>query len=317
MKLEDIKQMAVIGSGTMGPGMGFCFARAGIGVRIYDISDEQVELAKARLEQIGGLFSSEGLLSPENTREALGRISLTTDLAEALNGAQFVLEAVPEKLELKHQVFKKLQQLCAPDAILATNTSGLSISEISRALDEPSRLVGLHWVNPPELVPLVEVIKGEHTPDETMDLTYELALKIGKQPIRVNQDIPGFAMNRLQFALFREALHLVESGALSAEDVDKAFRYGHGFRTSWQGPLETADLGGLDVFSSVASYLFRNLSSAQEPQPVLSELITDRKLGLKSGQGFFTWDEEAKKKVLKRDIYFARQGKLIEQVKND
>lgn len=309
--------MAVIGTGTMGPGMGFCFAQAGIKTFLFDVSADQLRLAEERLAAIGKLYKDEGLIPAERVDSALANITLTDDLAQAVSRVQFVLEAVPERMEIKHRVYKQLEELAPAETILATNTSGLSITEIGSVLKDPSRIVGLHWVNPPELVPLVEVIKADQTPDELLDLTYQLAEKIGKKPIRVTKDIRGFAMNRLQFALFREALHLAQTGALSPEDVDRAFRYGHGFRTSWQGPLQTADLGGLDIFHSVASYLFADLSDMKEPPRMLSDKIQAGELGLKSGQGFFEWDEAAQGLVKKRDKYFARQWKLINQVKDE
>ena len=315
MNAGNIKKMAVIGTGTMGPGMGFCFAGAGIETVLYDISPDQVGRAERRIKDIGRLYSEEGLLPADRVEAALDRIKLTTDLAEAVGGAQFVLEAAPEKMEVKHQVFPELEKLAPAEAVLATNTSGLSVTEIGSSLKNPARIVGMHWVNPPELVPLVEVIKAEQTPDELMNLTYDLAVRIGKKPIRVGRDLPGFAMNRLQFALLREALDLVESGVLSPEDVDRAFKYGHGFRTSWQGPLQTADLGGLDIFHAVAAYLFTDLAATKEPPRVLADRVAAGDLGLKTGRGFYEWTDQAKEMVRKRDIYFARQWKLINQVK--
>ncbi len=316
MNLNDIKHIAIIGSGTMGPGMGFCFARAGLDVIIYDPVEKQRKKSEIRLREIGELFTAEKLHTAAEVEAALGRISLTGDFKQALGEAQFVLEAVPEKMEIKHEVFRQIEEAARPEAVLATNTSGLSVTGIGSVLKDPSRLVGFHWVNPPELVPLVEVIRSDKTAGWIMDLAYDLAVKIGKEPIRINRDIPGFAMNRLQMALLREALHLVESGVLSAEDVDKAFKYGHGFRTSWQGPLETIDLGGLDIFYRISTYLLNELSDAKGPQKPLVDMVEAGNLGLKTGQGFYTWDEEAKKRVRKRDIYFARQGKLIKEVKN-
>jgi 3-hydroxybutyryl-CoA dehydrogenase len=228
---------------------------------------------------------------------------------------QCVEEAVPEVLDLKLKVFREIEGLCSEEVMLATNTSGLSVTSIGSSCQYPERVVGFHWVNPPELVPLVEVIRGKHTNIETAQLASDLAQKLGKVPIIIRKEVPGFAMNRLQFAVLREALYLVEEGVLSPEDVDKAMSYGLGFRYPWLGPMKTADLGGLDVFHSIASYLFRDLSSMKEPPESFRRLIDEGKLGIKTGRGFYDYENESTEEILrKRDLYFVRQWKLIREV---
>ena len=173
----------------------------------------------------------------------------------------------------------------------------------------------MHWVNPPELVPLVEVIRGEKTADETVNLILGIAKRLGKMPIIIQKEVPGFAMNRLQFAALREALHLVETGVVTPEDADKAMSYGVGFRYPWLGPLKTADLGGLDVFHTVASYLFSDLNAMESPPELLSRLVEDGKLGIKTGKGFYDYEKESSEEILKkRDLYFLRQWKLIRDI---
>ncbi len=173
----------------------------------------------------------------------------------------------------------------------------------------------MHWANPAEIVPLVEVIRGEETADSTVDVIYRMAETLEKVPVVVNKDIPGFASNRLQFAVLREALHLVEAGVVSARDVDRTLKCGVGFRYPWLGPLETADLGGLDVFHSVAQYLFKDLSTMSAPPEFFDQLVGEGKLGIKTGQGFYDYREASREEILrKRDLYFIRQLKLIREI---
>ncbi len=315
MKLEQINRVAVAGAGTMGAGIGLCFAQAGYEVVLYDVLPEQLDKALTRIGAAQKVLVREAIVSREAAEEARQRISTALRLEEALDEAQFVLESIPERLTLKQEFLAKVESLCTPETILATNTSGLSITKIASVCEVPGRVAGMHWVNPPELVPLVEVIRGDQTHDGTADTIYELARKLGKRPVLVRKDVPGFAMNRLQFAVFREALHLVESGVLLAQDLDQTMSYGLGFRYPWLGPLKTADLGGLDVFHSVGSYLFKELSTMQSPPESFNTLIAAGKLGIKSGEGFYKYEEGAREQILeKRDLYFVRQWKLIREI---
>jgi len=318
MRLEDLKTAALIGAGTMGAGMSMCFAQAGFRVTLQDVSEEQLDKALDRIAKSQDVLIQESVLSVEEAVQARERIITTSNLEQALNGAQFVLEAVPEVLDLKLKVFGQIEGLCSDEVILATNTSGLSVTSIASACQYPERVVGFHWVNPPELVPLVEVIRGKQTSIETAQFTSDLARKLGKMPIMIQKELPGFAMNRLQFAVLREALHLVEEGVISPEDVDKAMSYGLGFRYPWLGPIKTADLGGLDVFYSIASYLFKDLSSMKEPPESFRRIIDEGKLGIKTGRGFYDYENESTEEILrKRDLYFIRQWKLIQEVQRD
>ena len=176
--------------------------------------------------------------------------------------------------------------------IFTTNTSGLSISRIADAVSRPEFFAGLHCANPAHIIPAVEIIKGKETSDATCEVLVALAHRLGKQPVLVQRDLPGFIANRLQFALLREALHLIETGVASAADVDATIRHGLGLRWALFGPLRIADLGGLDVFEAIAGYLFRDLSNAAEVPPILRQCVADGRLGVKSGQGFFTYTPE-------------------------
>jgi len=316
MKFEDVSHVAMIGSGTMGAGMSWWFAQSGYNVSLYDVSPQQLERACARLDTIQKLFVEEGLTPDEGARAARKRITTVTRLEESLDGAQYVLEAVPERLPLKQKLFVEFEGCLPDDAILATNTSGLRITDIAAVCKHPERVAGMHWANPAEIVPLVEVIRGERTSDNTVDVIYRVTEKLGKVPVVVNKDIPGFVSNRLQYAVFREALHLVETGVVSAQDVDRTLKFGVGFRYPWLGPLETADLGGLDVFHDISQYLFKELSNRTASPAFFDEIVREGKLGIKTGRGFYDYQGVSRGEVLrKRDLYFIRQLKLIRQVK--
>ncbi len=315
MHFEDLHQVAMIGAGTMGAGMSMCFTQAGYEVVLYSRTLESLDRAVARIENSQALFVQEGLLSAGEAEAAMGRIATTTRLEECLSEAQFVLESVPEDLTLKQTLFRRMEAACAADTILTTNTSGLSITAIASACAHPERVGGMHWANPPEIVPLVEVVRGEQSSDNTVDVIYQVAEKLGKVPVLIQKELPGFASNRLQYAVLREALHLVAEGIMSAEDVDRTLKNGVGFRYPWLGPLETADLGGLDVFHNVGQYLFPALNSAAEMPEILAQLFTEGKLGIKSGEGFYEYEPDAREEILrKRDLFFVRQLKAIREI---
>jgi 3-hydroxybutyryl-CoA dehydrogenase len=315
VKFENVQRVAMIGAGTMGAGMAMCYAQAGYQVTMYSQTSAGLDRAWARIRNSQAVFVQEGLISAEEAEAARERIVTTTRLEESLEGAEFVLESVPEHLPLKQKLFQQMEGLCPADAILASNTSGLSITAIASVCQHPERVGGQHWTNPAEIVPLVEVIRGEKTSDSTMDLLFRIAERLGKVPVVIQKDIPGFASNRLQYALLREALYLVEAGVLSPEDVDRTLRGGVGFRYPWLGPLQTVDLGGLDVFHTISGYLFKELSTMQTPPAFFDRLAADGKHGLKSGEGFYLYEADARDEILRRrDLYFVRQLKLLREL---
>ena len=315
MKVEDISRVAIIGAGTMGAGISMCMAQAGYPVMLYDIRKDQIDTAFRRVRNSQEVLIQEGLLTPDRAEAALGVIHGTTSLEEALAEAQFVLEAAPEVLELKHKLFSEMESICTPKWSSRRTPPDSGSRPSASVCRHPGRVGGMHWVNPPELVPLVEVIRGEKTSQETLSLIRDLAERLGKMPVTVQKDVPGFALNRLQFAVLREALHLVATGVVSPEDVDRTMRCGLGFRYPWLGPLQTADLGGLDVFYSVASYLFDALNRDSVPPASFKGLIDAGKLGIKTGEGFYKYEAGSKDEILrKRDLYFIRQWKLIQDI---
>ena len=219
--MSEVKRAAVIGTGTMGPGMGAVLERAGIEVALYDVSEEAlkrarggVELARGVLERLGG------------ERTEGGDIRFESDLGAALEGADFVAEAVPEKLELKQEVFADFERHVADDAILSSNTSGIPITKIAEGLEHPERVVGMHWSNPPQLIPMIEVIPGEGTSEETVAAAKELIERIGYKASMLNKEVPGFVENRVLYAIMRECLALVDEGVIDAEELDLNVKWG-------------------------------------------------------------------------------------------
>ena len=240
-------------------------------------------------------------------------MTTTTDLAEACDGSDFLLEAATEDLALKQGLFSAFDRLCPPDTVLATNTSGLSVTAIAGATGRPDRVGGMHFWNPPHLIPLVEVIRADTTSDETSEHLKAVAIRLNKKPIMVRRDIPGFVGNRLQFAVVREALHLLQEGVASAEDIDTAMTAGPGLRYSFLGPLRTADLGGLDVFQAISSYLFASLSADREAPEALHALVEAGKLGAKSGAGFYRYtDADLGRFIQLRDRTLLRLTEVLE-----
>lgn len=311
MKICDIKRIGVAGSGLMGSGIAQIFAQSGYDVVLYGRREESLEKAKKQIELNQENLMREGLITEKAAREAVKNIVFTTSKDELLNVDVFI-ESITENLEIKQVFLKEISESIKKGAVLATNTSGLSITAIARDIKQKERFAGMHWWNPPHIIPLVEIIKGEETSDDTASFLSALAEKVGKKTVTVQKDAPGFIGNRLQFAMLREALNIVEQGIASPEDVDRALKYGPGFRYGILGPLQTADLGGLDTFYSIASYLFKDLGSMREPPNIMKDLIENNHFGLKSGSGFYDYSDGRDKKVLReRDSKFLKMLKYI------
>jgi 3-hydroxybutyryl-CoA dehydrogenase len=294
--------LAVLGAGTMGHGIAQVMALAGHRVRLYDPSPEALATAESRVAQGLALLESVGLLAAGDSQRAQRRLSYHGGLADACRGAELVLESVPEEMELKRRLYVEVEELVADEALICTNTSALAISELAAGLRRPERFVGTHFWNPAQIMPCVEVVRGRLTSEQTFEKAAGLMTAAGKEPVRVLRDVPGFLGNRLQHALQREALYLVEEGIASAEDVDRVVKYGFGLRLALMGPLERADLGGLDVTCRVQRYLLPDLDRRTEASPLLEERVASGRLGVKTGGGFFDWPpERAARAVAQRD----------------
>ena len=285
MNIEGIKKVGVVGAGTMGAGVAEIFAEFGYTVILYNRSKEGMQRAVGRLQS---KVPVKPIPIETKTGAVDAKIYTTHDLT-ALAQVDLVSESIAENLEVKQGIFRKLDEICDAKTIFTTNTSGLSISQIATAVSHPERFAGVHFFNPPEIVPAVEVIKGTETSDATCEVLIDLLKRMQKQPILVQKDVPGFVASRLQFAVVREALHLVEEGIASPADIDAVMKHGLGLRWALLGPLEIADLGGLDIFNTVGSYVAKSLSNATDSPPVLQDLVAAGKLGAKSGSGFYDY----------------------------
>lgn len=284
-----VQSAAVIGAGTMGHGIAHALAAAGIRTRLFDVSAAAVEkgLASVRANLEKGV--AKGKTAPAERDRALAALSGTSDLGEAVAGAQVVIEAVPEDLALKRRIFGDLGRRCGADVLLASNTSSLPVTEIARATTAPERVLGMHFFNPVHLMKLVEVVRAETTSPSSVARALALARAMGKEPIDV-VDSPGFASSRLGIAIGLEAMRMVEERVASVEDIDKAMTLGYGFP---MGPLRLTDLVGLDVRLAIAEHLERELGDRFAPPQVLRDKVAAGELGKKSGRGFYDWTAEA------------------------
>ncbi len=278
------RPVAVLGGGLMGAGIAQVFAAAGFGVRVYEPIDEARETVKARivenLRMIGGDVT------------AVGAVTVHADLEPVVSSAGFVTEAVPEKLDLKRSLFADLERLAPNDAILASNSSVIPISNIADGLETADRMVGTHWWNPPYLIPLVEVIKGAMTSAETMDATMMLMRDLGKEAAYIRKDVPGFVANRLQHALWREAIAMVAEGICDARTVDTCIKNSLGQRLGALGPLENADMVGLDLTLDIHRTIIPELDRSAGPNPYLKARVEAGKLGFKTREGFMSWTDD-------------------------
>ncbi|MBU3144443.1 3-hydroxyacyl-CoA dehydrogenase family protein [Clostridium sp. CF012] len=290
--MNNIKNITVFGPGMMGSGIAQVFAGCeDLKVTIFireKIEYECIDKIKANL----AVLKEKEIITQEEIDNIFGRITLTEDMEAAVKEADFVIECIPENMELKQNLFARLELICRPDTIFATNTSVMSITEISEKAKNKSRIVGCHFWNPPYLIPLVEVVKSDYTTEEVMDKTIELLKKANKHPIRVSKDVPGFVANRLQHALWREAISIVENGIANAATVDEAIKFGFGLRLPILGPMENADMVGTDLTLSIHSYILRHLENSTEPSPLLKEKVEGGNLGFKSGMGFQEWNPQ-------------------------
>ncbi|CVK20239.1 3-hydroxyacyl-CoA dehydrogenase family protein [Sporomusa sphaeroides] len=312
MKVENIKTICNLGTGTMGFGTAVMFAMAGYHVKMYGRSDKSVDRGFAGVKAALATYQENGLVKAADIPAIIAKIEGVTTLEEAAADADFVIESIAEELPIKQEVFTKLDKICRPHTIFATNTSGLSPTKIAEAIGRKDKFVVAHFWNPPHIVPLVEVVPGKHTSQETVDVTWQLMEKIGKKPVALNREALGFIGNRLQLALLREALYIVESGIASKEAVDTTMKYSLGRRLSTTGPLESTDLGGLDIFYNISGYLLEDLCNDTKISPLLKAAVEQGKLGAKTGEGFYTWTPEALAKIKK-----TRETILLEWLHKD
>jgi 3-hydroxybutyryl-CoA dehydrogenase len=292
MSAEAAGRIAVIGAGMMGAGIAQVFAARGHEVALQDVFEEALARAPETIRSNLTFLAEHGVYDAERIDAAVARVTTTPDLAAAARGAGFVVECVFEDLQLKQQVFAELDELCPPETILATNTSVMSIGEVGSRARHMERVIGTHFWNPPYLVPLVEVVRTADTAPQVIEKTIALLRAVGKHPIDVKKDVPGFVANRLQHALWREAFAIIDRGIADAATVDESIRYGFGLRLPVLGPIETAEMSGLDLVLSIHDYIFPFLDASTEPSIVLRQKVEKGELGFKSGRGFRDWSPE-------------------------
>jgi len=281
----EIRKIAVIGAGTMGSGIAYLCAWKGYSVSVREINDELLKKGMGRIREmiVGGV--NRGKLSPKDAEQIMGRIKGTVDLNEAVEDADLVIEAVFEDINVKKEVFAQLDQSCPSHTILASNTSALSITEISTATKRPDKVIGLHFFNPPYAMKLVEIVLGEKTSEETKKIAEEFVKSLGKEKVVV-KDSPGFIVNRIVLPMLNEACYLVYEGKTTIEDVDKAAMLGMNFP---MGPFRLADYVGLDIALAVLNRLYEALGEKFKPCPLLVEKVKAGYLGMKTRKGFYEY----------------------------
>lgn len=312
MKLSEVHRISVVGAGIMGHGIAQTMATGGYDVCLNDISAEVLQGALERVRINLRIFADNGFITSEDAGRALSRISTEPDFQSAVKDADIVIEAVKEDKEVKRKLFNKMGNVCKANAVLASNSSSLLISDFASETSGQDRVVLTHWFNPPHIVPAVEIIRGKFTSDETVDLMYDLLKKVKKLPVRINKEIPGYLLNRIQFAMLREIWYLWREGIASAEDIDLAVKGSLGFRLASIGPLITSDLGGQDTFCAVARYLLPLLDDSRVPPDSYVSMVESGRLGFKTGQGFFDYSKEEWEAIVeKRDKEFLQRLKML------
>ena len=285
--MSTYQRVAVMGTGTMGPGMGAVLARAGMQVTMYDTSAEALERAKAGYDLAWGVLDR--LETP--VRDG-GSASYASTVESALEGAEFVFEVVPEKLELKQQVFAEYERHVGPEVILASNTSGIPSTKIAANLAHPERVLVMHWSNPPHLIPMIEVVPGEKTSKATIDGAIRVIEEIGYYPSLLKKEVPGFVENRVLYAIMRECLALVDEGVIDREGLDLNVKWGIGYKLAVIPPMQLLDMAGMDIYTMVASYLNPSLSNAADVSPTIKGLVEQGRLGMKTKGGLFDYTDE-------------------------
>ena len=293
-----MERIAVIGAGLMGHGIAQVFAGKGHAVAIHDPYPEVLSRVPERVR------TNLRMLGLSET--AVERITLHATLEDTVKDVDIVFEAAPENLALKQDIFAKLVAATSPECILASNTSVMPIGDIAARAEDPHRILGTHWWNPPYLIPLVEVVQAPHTEPVYIQKTIDLLQRVGKVAVHAKRDVPGFIANRLQHALWREAVSMVAAGICDAETVDLAIKNSFGMRLPVLGPLENADLVGLDLTLAIHNVILRDLEASGQPSPLLEKYVADQWLGMKTGKGFYEWTPESSQEIRDRLIRHLR-----------
>lgn len=286
-----IQRATVIGAGVMGHGIAQVFALAGISVNLYDLNMKILADALASIDNNLELYLTNQIITPAEKEQALKRIHISTNLEESLVDSPYVIEAIPEVLQLKWDLYRSLEAICAQNVIIASNTSTIPLTTLVEHSIYPERFIIAHFLNPAPLVPLVEVIKHESTSEYVIDTTMSLLKNAGKTPILLKKEIQGFVVNRIQAALLREVLSLIEDDIVGVEDMDRIIKDGPGVRWAFIGPIETIDYGGLDTWKRIFDNLFPNLNNRQSTPEFINRLVAQNQLGAKTGEGIYPFKD--------------------------
>jgi len=309
MKLTDIKKIGVVGAGTMGHGIALSFALWGYPVTMRDVTDELVNNGMNRIKSALDTFVEEDVVSRKQANDAIANITTTTDLANVANNADYICEAITERTKDKKELFKILDEMCSPHTIIVSNTSSLVLSDFGSEARRQDKIAVTHYFNPPHICPCVEVVKGPGTSDETYNLTYDLLKKVKKVPVRILKELPGYLVNRIQFAMFREIYDLWAKGVATTEDIDLAVKSSFGFRLSSIGPLLTGDLSGTPRWGPIGydmiSTVYKQICSDLEPPQKYKE----QQMAYK---GFYNYPQEKWDQIIKqRDKEFLHRLKQL------
>ncbi|MDX2447639.1 MAG: 3-hydroxyacyl-CoA dehydrogenase family protein [Desulfobacterales bacterium] len=293
MKLKSIQQVTIIGAGRMGLGIGQEIATAGTPVSFYDIDTDQLAKLKPQIEDNLKRLVETRVITKSVVKPTMARITVSEVLKEAVNDADLVIEAVVENLELKKKIFKTLDRLCPEHTILASNTSSLMPGMLASVTQRVDRVLVAHYFYPAYLMPLVEIVRSEHTSEESVNTIFTFLKTMGKKPIVCQKEVPGFIANRLQIILEREAFHMVQRGIASAQDVDRAVKYSFGRRLGVAGPFEILEHNeGYDMTVACEKYILPDMDTSDESYPLILEMVKKNKIGLRSREGFYKWTPE-------------------------
>lgn len=296
-------RVGLIGLGTMGPGIAARLARGGVDVRAFDVAPKAVERAAGMLDIANGVLDRLGVEAPES---GAGSVSFAGSVAEAVDGATLVIENVPENAVIKAETYREIEPLVGDDVVIATDTSGIPITKLQANLEKPARFVGMHWSNPPHIIPMIEVIGGEATAPETVTAVRDFIRGLGLLPVVVKKDVPGFVENRVLYALLREAVDLVERGVIEPEDLDTCVSWGIGYKIAVIGPMALLDMAGMDIYHSVSSFLNADLCARDDVAELTRSQMEAGKLGIKSGGGVYDYTPD---KIA--SLQAERAGKLV------
>lgn len=306
---KEIFNIVIAGAGLMGSSIAQSFPQYGYPTVVYSNCKEDFLRAKQIIANGQKTLVENGVLTAEESAGIQNEIRYTTDMS-CFAEADWIIEAIPENAAIKKELFEHISEIAGEDTIVTSNTSAISINALSKCMKRPKRFCGTHWLNPPHIIPLVEITKSNVTSQETVDSIYDILCRMKKQPVVLKKDVKGFLSNRLQFALLREATHLVESGVATPEDIDRTLKYGNGLRYMCSGPFKIVDFGGVSVFNSVAKYLYPDLDCEEKENHLLGDMVERGYNGISTMHGFYDYTETSAIEEEKE-----RDSKMLEVLK--